>query len=89
MYSIGKNSDTTGYGIKKFFVDTEVEISNIPLETVFPGSTAFVIENSKSYMLNNQYKWIELQSTGGGSSGGGGDIPPGEEVNYDGGTVIG
>lgn len=87
MYSIGKNSDTTGYGIKKFFVDTEVEILNIPLETVFPGSTAFVIENSKSYMLNNQFKWVEVSN--GGSSGGGGDIPPDDEINYDGGTVIG
>ena len=88
MYSIGKNSDTTGYGIKKFFVDTEVEISNIPLETVFPGSTAFVIENSKSYMLNNQFQWIEI-SNGGGSTGGGGNISPDDEINYDGGTVIG
>lgn len=88
MYSIGKNSDTIGYGIKKFFVDTEVEISNIPLETVFPGSTAFVIENSKSYMLNNQFQWIEI-SSGGGSAGGGGNISPDDEINYDGGTVIG
>ena len=49
------------------------------------GSTAFVIETSKSYMLNSRGEWKEVTLTTGG--GGGGNSP--SNVIYEGGVVTG
>ena len=76
MVTIGANRDKISYGIKHYNVDTEEDRLSIRTLTLTPGSTAFVIENSKHYMLNGARKWVEIQPFGRGSAGGqdGGDI---------------
>ena len=59
--------------VKKFVIDSFNEIYNIDTSQLSPGSTAFDISSSKTYMLNNKKQWIEVQI---GSSGGAG-VPDG------------
>lgn len=82
MYSISRTGE---YEPKKFIVDLVSDVNTLPTKGIPPGSTAFVIENSTSYMLNNQRRWIKvnLSNGSGGSSGGGGY----DEVIYDGGVL--
>lgn len=82
MYSISR---TDGYGPKKFIVDLESDMSNLPTN-VPPGSIAFVIEKSTYYMLNNQKRWVKVNLSTGTGSGGSGD-PTFDEVIYDGGIL--
>ena len=76
--------------VKKFVIDSFNEIYEIDTSQLSPGSTAFDISSSKTYMLNNKKQWIEVQI---GSSGGGteydGGTPgtSGGDIIYDGGGV--
>lgn len=76
--------------VKKFVIDSFNEIYEIDTSQLSPGSTAFDISSSKTYMLNNKKQWIEVQI---GSSGGGTDYDggtpgaPGGDIIYDGGGV--
>nr|DAO45143.1 MAG TPA: hypothetical protein [Caudoviricetes sp.] len=76
--------------VKKFVIDTFNEIYEIDTSQLSPGSTAFDISSSKTYMLNNKKQWIEVQI---GSSGGGTDYDGGTpgtsggDIIYDGGGV--
>ena len=81
MYSLVSNRGKVGYNIQKFVVDTEIEISELPIDGA-PGSIAFVIENGNKYMLTNTKEWKLLPATGGGSS-----IDPTAIYIYDGGVI--
>lgn len=76
--------------VKKFVIDSFNEIYEIDTSQLSPGSTAFDISSSKTYMLNNKKQWIEIQI---GSSGGGTDYDGGTpgtsggDIIYDGGGV--
>ena len=76
--------------VKKFVIDSFDEIYEIDTSQLSPGSTAFDISSSKTYMLNNKKQWIEVQI---GSSGGGTDYDGGTpgtsggDIIYDGGGV--
>ena len=76
--------------VKKFVIDSFNEIYDIDISQLSPGSTAFDISSSKTYMLNNKKQWIEVQI---GSSGGGTDYDGGTpgasggDIIYDGGGV--
>lgn len=76
--------------VKKFVIDSFSEIYEIDTSQLSPGSTAFDISSSKTYMLNNKKQWIEVQI---GSSGGGTDYDGGTpgasggDIIYDGGGV--
>ena len=76
--------------VKKFVIDSFNEIYEINTSQLSPGSTAFDISSSKTYMLNNKKQWIEVQI---GSSGGGTDYDGGTpgtsggDIIYDGGGV--
>lgn len=76
--------------VKKFVIDIFNEIYEIDTSQLSPGSTAFDISSSKTYMLNNKKQWIEVQI---GSSGGGTDYDGGTpgtsggDIIYDGGGV--
>ena len=59
------------YGWKEFVVDYEKDVCDLPTNCA-AGSKAFVIENSKNFMLNCAGKWIEVQLTSGGGITGGG-----------------
>ena len=76
--------------VKRFVIDSFNEIYEIDTSQLSPGSTAFDISSSKTYMLNNKKQWIEVQI---GSSGGGTDYDGGTpgtsggDIIYDGGGV--
>lgn len=80
------------YGVKHFVVDESADVKKLD-RNVTPGSTAFVIETSETYMLSNKYEWKKvLLSSGGGSgsgsgsgtgSGGGQTNPPVEDEEED------
>ena len=76
--------------VKKFVIDSFNEIYDIDTSQLSPGSTAFDISSSKTYILNNKKQWIEVQI---GSSGGGTDYDGGTpgtsggDIFYDGGGV--
>ena len=59
MFTITGNSGHVAYGIKEFMCDTVADIDDLPIDIAI-GSTAFVIEGSKVYMLNNQRRWVEV-----------------------------
>lgn len=69
--------------VKKFVIDSLNEIHDIDTSQLSPGSTAFDISSSKTYMLNNKKQWIEVQVNTGG--GGGGGIPG--EIVSEGGAI--
>ena len=76
--------------VKKFVIDSFNEIYEIDTSQLSPGSTAFDISSSKTYMLNNKKQWIEVQigSSGGGTdSDGGTPGASGGDIIYDGGGV--
>lgn len=52
MISIGANGQRIAYGIKHYNVDTKAELDTLDITMEVMGTTAFVIENSKYYMLN-------------------------------------
>lgn len=59
MFMVIGNSGHVAYGIKEYVCDTTADIDDLPIDIAI-GSTAFVIEGSKVYMLNNQRKWVEV-----------------------------
>jgi hypothetical protein len=91
MITIGSNGQKIAYGIKHYNLDTEADLSVMPIGNEVMGSTCFVIETSKYYMLNSQKKWIEITPFGNSVSEGGGDLPPVEpeddEIIYEGGII--
>lgn len=80
MVSIYSNSNNNSYGVKNFILDTDEDFKNFKYNGVKTGSTIFVIETSKHYMLNNKLEWKEIFPYG-KSSGITGDII------YDGGQI--
>lgn len=87
MISIASQFGQVQYNVVKLILDSADDVINLPLD-VKPGSTAFVIETSTWYMLNNQGQWKEVDlgsSSGGGGGGGGGSS---DETIYEGGTVV-
>lgn len=64
-----KENNHVTYGTIIYTVDSSSELSSVPVDAT-PGSTCFVIEESKTYILNGQGEWKEYQSSGGGGGGG-------------------
>ena len=87
MISIGANGEKIAYGLKHYNVDTFAELQELTHELM--GTTAFVIENSKYYMVNGSKQWKEIRpyGTGSGGSGGGDEPDSGKDIVYDGGGV--
>ena len=83
MAVIYSNSNNNSYGVKSFILDTDEDFKNFDYKGAKTGSTIFVIETSKHYMLNNKLEWKEIFPYGRGSSITDGDII------YDGGIVYG
>ena len=78
MYSISGQGGRISYGVKNFICDVEEDILRLPKDCE-TGSTAFVIETSKQYMLNNKKEWKQCYYNEG--------YIPGGDIIYDGGTV--
>ena len=84
---IRANGRKIAYGVKHFVLDTFDDFSKLEGYVLKPSCTAFVINTSKSYILNSKFKWIEVKKLGGSSSGGGGNNSGDED--YDGGSIDG
>lgn len=87
MYGMTREHNERVYGLKQFVVDTESDIATLPTldPTLVPGSTAFVIATSNTYMLNNKRSWVKLARSSSGS-----DTPDPDANNtyiWDGGSV--
>ena len=87
MISIASQFGQVQYNVVKLILDTADDIINLPRD-VKPGSTAFVIETSTWYMMNNQGEWKEVDLGSSGGSGGGGGGGSSNETIYEGGTVV-
>mgnify|MGYP003294720337 CR=1 FL=1 len=57
MIHIYSNSDKIAYGVKRYIADFISDIAQLPSNDT-PGSEAFVIEDSSTYVLNGQKQWI-------------------------------
>ena len=54
------NNLNSKYGIYDFIFDTLDDFKGTPHSAVKAGSTAFIIETSTWYMLNNTGNWVEV-----------------------------
>lgn len=52
-------SSRKDYNYKEFILDTEDDLTNCPTDCA-PGSTAFIVEGAKAYMMNTQGQWVKL-----------------------------
>lgn len=77
-FSLCGQNGKPAYGVKHYILDTSSDIPNLTIADV-PGSTAYVIETGKTYILNNNEQWVVMPSSssnsGGTSSGGDEYIP--------------
>ena len=79
MFAIRAEHGELKYGVYDLIYDTMDDFNKkTPHSGVQAGSTAFIIDTSKKYMLNNKGKWVEIGSTGGDNY---------DEVIYDGGNM--
>lgn len=81
MFSIFSNSGEIKYGQKQYILDSETDIKDLPTN-ITPGSIAFIIENSKYYMLNHQGQWVSVVLNNGSN-----DPSTQDRIIYNGGTV--
>lgn len=58
MIQIFKQNGNTAYGMYEYMIDTKTELSKIPTNIAM-GSTVFIIEENKTYVLNGNKEWIE------------------------------
>lgn len=91
MISIGSNGQRIAYGIKHYNLDDEADLINLQKRNEPMGSTCFIIETSKYYMLNSQKKWVEITPFGKVISGGGEndtpEDPSDDDIIYEGGII--
>ena len=60
-YKLYSNSGNLQYGIQKYIVDTEADLASLPTG-IKAGSSIFVIETSKTLVMNTQGNFIEVAS---------------------------
>lgn len=89
MYSMTHEHNEPVYGLKRFVLDTESDIADLPTTSgiIVPGSTAFVIATSATYILNNQRVWTKIQSNSNGSSSDTSDTSTDNTYIWDGGDI--
>ena len=68
---ITSNNGKIHYGVNQFICDAAADVVNLPVDGIWPGSTAYVIATCETYMFNGHKEWIKI-STGGGGGGGSG-----------------
>lgn len=79
-YSVSAQSGRVAYGVKHYTVDTMNCLKKLPTSAA-AGSTAFVVDSSRSFMLNNKRQWVEVSASGSGAGG--------TNIIWDGGTPEG
>lgn len=83
MIRIGANGNKITYGIKHYILDTEADLDLLPSNRESMGTTCFIIENSKYYMVNGKLEWIEIKPY----SGSIGEAEEDMDIIYDGGHI--
>ena len=58
-YALYANDDNIAYGVKKFVVDKEEDIKELPI-SITPGSSALILSSSTFYVLSNMHQWIKI-----------------------------
>lgn len=86
MFSILSNNGRTAT-VQTYLLDLESDLQNIPLKSCSPGDKAFIIENSKWFMMNHSLVWVQVDLGSGSNSGGGGSGNLPTEVIFNGGLV--
>ena len=90
MAIIHSNGGKIAYGVKHYILDQKADLEELKLTTAIkPGTTVFIIETSKYYMLNSKYEWIEINPFSTNGSNGGGDNDDPFDNIYDGGSIDG
>jgi hypothetical protein len=84
MIRIGANGNKITYGIKHYILDTEADLNLLPSNRESMGTTCFIIENSKYYMVNGKLEWIEIKPYCGSIGGG---TEEDMDIIYDGGHI--
>ena len=79
-YSVSAQSGKIAYNVKHYTVDTMCCLKKLPTSGA-AGSTAFVVDSSRSFMLNNKRQWVEYSPLGSGAAS--------ENIIWDGGTPEG
>lgn len=74
MYSLLTNRGIYNEAIKRYVVDEDDDIAEVPTD-VPAGSECFVIRSSNTYMLNHKKQWIKVK------------LPSGSDIVYEGGEV--
>ena len=96
MITIGANGQKISYGIKHYNLDTAADLEKLNPAGEQMGTTCFIIDKSKYYMINGQKEWIEIAPLGKliSSESGGGNFPGEDEdgdgyidIIYDGGVI--
>ena len=83
MIRIGANGNKITYGIKHYILDTEADLDLLPSNRESMGTTCFIIESSKYYMVNGKLEWIEIKPY----SGSIGETEEDMDIIYDGGHI--
>ena len=92
MYSLISHRGIYNEAIKKYIVDYEYNVGDVPTDAP-AGSECFVIENSATYMLNHEKRGVKVYLSAGYGSGSGGSVPdddnsnPDKQVVYEGGVI--
>ena len=66
-YSLFAQNGKPVYGVKNYVLDSSNDISNLPIADTI-GSTAYVINEGKTYILNNNREWVASSSSSGGGT---------------------
>ena len=69
-FTIASNNGKIHYAINHFVCDTANDILDLPVDLIWVGSTAYIIENGDTYMFNGQKKWVKIARGAGGSGSG-------------------
>ena len=72
MITVGSNGQRISYGIKHYNVDSMDDLSKLNPKAEIMGTTCFVINKSKYFMINGEKKWVEIAPFGCSSSSNGG-----------------
>jgi hypothetical protein len=60
MINILQQAGKTVYNNKQYCVDTIDDLKDLPIEGIAPGSLAFVISESRGFMLTSTGEWKEI-----------------------------
>ena len=68
--NIASNSGKWHYTLNRYICDTADDVQHLPVDdTVWFGSTAYVISTYETYMFNGNREWVKIAVGGGGGGG--------------------